>query len=166
MAQEIAVRKSSDLAQVDELEKILLGEAEAPQVVDDPGEISKEIIAQLLAAESDEELEQVGAAIGWRTLLGVPVEIRNFSWRPSAFDESGPTVFFVVQGTRLDTGENVVLTTGSGNVLAQLVNMAKRGTLVGAVRMAVEADSPTKSGFKPYWLRTPPGYDKSEEAAA
>lgn len=155
MAQEIAVRNSTDLAAISELEQILLGEAEVPPVVDDPGEISKEIIAQLLSAESDEELEQVGAAIGWRDLPGVPVELHGFKWRPSSFEEGAP-VFFVVSGTRLDTGEKVVLTTGSGNVLAQLANMAKRGTLIGAVRMVELADKPTKSGFKPYWLRTPP----------
>lgn len=153
-SQEIAVRKSSDLAAVTELEQILLGEKEVPEVVDDPAEISREIIAQLLAAESDEELEQVGAATGWRDLAGVPVQIDNFRWRPSAFEEGAP-VFFVVTGTRLDTGERVVLTTGSGNVLAQLANMAKRGTLAGAVRQVEIADTPTKSGFRPYWLRTP-----------
>ena len=154
MSQEIAVRKSSDLAQVTELEQILLGTKEVPDFVDDPEEIQKEIMAQLLAAESDEELEQMGTATGWRELIGVPIEIHGFRWRPSAYDEGAP-VFFVVQGTRLDTGEKVVLTTGSGNVLAQLTNMARRETLVGAVRMLEPSDKPTKAGFTPYWLRTP-----------
>lgn len=162
MAQEIAVRNSADLAAIDELEKILLGEAEVPPVVDDPAEISKEIIAQLLSAETDEELEQVGAAIGWRDLAGVPVELHGFKWRPSSFEEGAP-VFFVVSGTRLDTGENVVLTTGSGNVLAQLANMAKRGTLNGAIRQVEIADKPTKNGFRPYWLRTPQSALPAEE---
>lgn len=154
MSQEIEVRKSSDLAQVTELEQILLGEKEVPEVVDDPAQIQKEIMAQLLAAESDEELEQMGTAIGWRELLGVPIELHGFRWRPSAFEDGAP-VFFVVQGTRLDTGEKVVLTTGSGNVLAQLTNMARRGTLTGAVRMLEASDKPTKQGFIPLWLRTP-----------
>lgn len=151
---DIAVRSSSNMEAISELEQILLGEQEVPPVVDDPGEISKEIIAQLLAAESDEELEQVGAAIGWRDLAGVPVELHSFKWRPSSFEEGAP-VFFVVSATRLDTGEKVVLTTGSGNVLAQLANMARRGTLSGAVRMVEMSDKPTKQGFRPYWLRTP-----------
>ncbi len=153
-SQELVVRSSTDLAAIEELEKILLGEAEIPAVVDDPAQISKEIIAQLLAAESDEELEQVGAAQGWRDLAGVPVEIRGFKWRPSSFEEGAP-VFFVVSGTRMDTGERVVLTTGSGNVLAQLANMARRQTLVGAIRAVEIADKPTKAGFRPYWLKTP-----------
>jgi hypothetical protein len=144
------------VAQLDELEKILLGDAELPDVVDDPAEISREIMAQLLAAESDEELEQVGQATGWRELPGVPVEIHGFRWRPSSFEEGAP-IFFVVNATRLDTGERVVLTTGSGNILAQLCNMARRGTLVGAIRALEIADKQTKQGFRPNWLRSPTG---------
>jgi hypothetical protein len=155
MSSEIEVRKSTDLAQVEELEAILLGKKGVPEVAEDPAEIQKEIMRQLLAAESDEELEQVGNAIGWRELFGVPVQIDGFRWRPSSYEQGAP-VFFVVVGNRLDTGERVALTTGSGNVLAQLTNMAKRGTLTGAVRMAEQADKDTKSGFRPYWLRTPP----------
>jgi len=154
MANDIAVRKSTDIAQLDELEKILLGDADLPDVVDDPAEISREIMAQLLAAESDEELEAVGQATGWRELPGVPMELHGFRWRPSSYEEGAP-VFFVVNATRLDTGERVVLTTGSGNILAQLCNMARRNTLVGAVRALEVADQPTKQGFRPNWLRTP-----------
>jgi hypothetical protein len=167
MAQEIAVRKSTDVAQLDELERILLGDAELPDVVDDPAEISREIIAQLLAAESDEELEAVGQATGWRELPGVPMELHGFRWRPSTYEEGAP-IFFVVNATRLDTGERVVLTTGSGNVLGQLTNMARRGTLVGAIRALEIADQPTKQGFRPNWLRTPTGtmIDAAKEKAA
>ncbi len=154
MSTELAIRSSADLAQLDELEAILLGEAEATEVVDDPAEIQKEILRQLLSAESDEALEQVGSAIGWRELAGVPIELDSFKWRPSSYEEGAP-VFFVVFGRRLDTGEKVALTTGSGNVLAQLTNMAKRGTLQGAVRSVEKADKPTRQGFTPYWLRSP-----------
>lgn len=167
MAQELAVRKSTDVAQLQELERILLGDAELPDVVDDPAEISKEIMAQLLAAESDEELEAVGTATGWRELAGVPMELHGFRWRPSTYEEGAP-IFFVVNATRLDTGERVVLTTGSGNILAQLCNMARRDTLVGAIRALEIADTPTKQGFRPNWLRTPTGpmIEAAKEAAA
>jgi len=155
MATDVAVRKSTDLAQLDELEKILLGDSELPDVVEDPAEIQREIMAQLLGAESDEELEAVGNAIGWRELPGVPMEIHGFRWRPSTYEEGAP-IFFVVSATRLDTGQRVALTTGSGNILAQLTNMARRNTLVGAIRALEIADTPTKQGFRPNWLRTPP----------
>lgn len=167
MATEIAVRKSTDIAALDELEKILLGETDVPEVVDDPAQISKEIMAQLLAAESDEELEQVGSATGWRELPGVPMELHGFRFRPSSYEEGAP-VFFVVDATNLVTGERMVLTTGSGNILAQLTNMARRGTLVGAIRCLEIADTPTRQGFRPNWLRTPtqPMIERAKEEAA
>ncbi len=123
-------------------------------MVDDPALIQREILERLLAAESDEELETFGAATGWRDLEGVPVEIHGFRWRPSTFEE-GANVFFVVQATRLDTGDPIVLTTGSINILGQLTNMAKRGTLVGAKRM-LQKGSKTAAGYYPLWLVTPP----------
>ena len=153
-SQAIAVRSSSDLETLGELENILLTNERQAPVSDDPEEISREIIAQLLAAESDAELEQAGQAIGWRDLEHVPVRLAGFRWRPSSYDE-GSAVFFVVQGTRLDTDEPVVLTTGARNVLAQLCNMARRGTLVGAVRALRQADKETANGFRPLWLYTP-----------
>ena len=167
MATEIAVRKSTDVAALDELEGILLGEKDVPEVVDDPAEIQREIMAQLLGAETDEELEQVGNATGWRELAGVPMELHGFRFRPSIYEEGAP-VFFVVDATRLDTGERVVLTTGSGNILAQLTNMARRGTLTGAIRALEIADTPTKQGFRPNWLRTPTGpmIEAAKEKAA
>jgi hypothetical protein len=151
---DVAIFRSGDLATLVDLERILVtGEAVETSEADADA-MSTEIVRQLLAAETDEELEQFGEAIGWRDLQGVPVELEGFSARPSEFDE-GASVFFVVFGRRLDTGDRVVLTTGSLNIMAQLVNMAKRGTLTGAIREAVQSEKATKRGFYPLWLRTP-----------
>lgn len=147
----LAVRSSSDLAALDQFDAILTGQADPPEVIDDPEQISREIIMQLLAAESDDDLQNFGSATGWRDLLGVPVELRGFKWRPSTFDEGGP-IYVIVQGIRMDTGEGVVLTTGSSNVLAQLSNMARRGTLVGGVWKMCQADKTTAAGFRPLHL--------------
>jgi hypothetical protein len=151
----IAVRSSTDLASLNELERILTGDAAAPEVVDDPAEISAEIMAQILNAETDAELTSFGSAVGWRTLQGVPMSIHGFNWRPSSFDEGGP-IFFVIQAVRVDTGEALVLTTGANTVLAQLVNMAKRRKLpmpYGETWAIEEARKETKAGFKPLQLR-------------
>jgi hypothetical protein len=168
-SQEIAVRKSSDPTAIVELERILLGAAnplDEVEIIDDPEAISRAIVAELLAAETDEELESFGAATGWRDLAvpraealrggGVLMQIHGFAWRPSTFEESQGKIFFVISATRLDDGSAVTLTTGSSNVLAQLVNMAKRETLVGAVRVLVTADKATARGFYPLWLVSPP----------
>lgn len=149
----VVVRKSSDLEAVAEFEGILIS-GKRVEVVEDPQQISREILMQLLGAETDEELEQFGNAQGWGELEGVPVRIKGFTWRPSAYEE-GAAVFVVVQGERLDTGEPVVLTCGGLNVMAQLANMARRGTLVGAIREIRRVDKATRQGYFPLYLQTP-----------
>ena len=160
---ELAVYRSGDIATLTKLEEILLGTGDADAIdyeAPDPAEISREIVMQLLAAESDEELEAFGGATGWRELLGVPMELHGFNLRPSAFEgEGGPPVFFVVFANRLDSGDRVTLTTGSWNVLAQLTNLARRGTLAGSVWMLTEADKQTAAGYKPLWLKRPDSID-------
>jgi hypothetical protein len=159
----VRLRSSADLSAITELEDALLtGELNA-EVLSNPVEQQRQIIAQLLNAETDDELENFGNAIGWRELLEVPIEIRNFRWLPSTYDE-GPAVFMVVQGTRLDTGESVVLTIGGANVMAQLANLAKRGRLVGAIRELTEGTK-TRQGFTPLWLRTPEGVKAAAAAS-
>lgn len=144
------VRRSVDLVAVSELEQALL-DGKAPVEVDrDPEEVSREIIAGLLAAESDEELERLEAE-GWGNFEGVPFEVYDFAWRPSSFDEGQP-VFLVVRAIRLDDGSPHVLTTGSGQVMAQLANLAKRGRLP-VIRELAGAE--TKSKRHVYWLKTP-----------
>ena len=150
---EIAVRSSSDIAALDEFDAILTGQIDAPptEVIDDPAEISRQIIMQLLGATTDEELQNFGNATGWRELEGVPILLKGFRWRPSSFDEGGP-LYVIVNGFRADTGEAVVLTTGSANVLAQLSNMARRGTLVDSVWALERAKKDTAAGYRPLHL--------------
>ena len=161
----LAVRTSSDLAALNELDEILRTfKAPAGVVESDPDAIQREIIAELLDAETDDELEFVGSAEGWATMEGIPVVIQGFRWRPSEYDKGAP-VFAVVYATRVDDGTKVVLTTGAGGVLAQLHNLARRGRLPGAIRMLVRAAKPTKGGFYPLRLATPPGVSNDPPAA-
>lgn len=162
--QTLVVHSHADEASLRQLEEILsTGELEV-EIVDDPNEISRSIVQQLLAAEDDEALQDFGNAIGWRELLDVPVELQGFRWQRSTFEgEGGAPVYFVVAATRLDTGDRVTLTTGSMNVLAQLTNMARRGTLVGGVWQLHQAENPTKAGYRPLWLVQP---DSVKQAAA
>lgn len=150
---QIAIRRGSDLSALDDLDSILLGGDFNVEVIDDPELISKQMIAEILAAENDDEAELTGSAQGWAELEGIPIEIRDFRWRRSDFENSD--IYVVVFGTRMDFGENVILTTGSLNVVAQLSNLARRGRLP-AVRILTRADKPTKSGFYPMQLVSTP----------
>lgn len=172
-SQTIVVRDSSDLAGLSEFEDLLTGklDVEAVEVMEDPDEISREIIRQLLAATTDEELA-LAKATKWRDdLLGVPVLIRGFRWRKSDYldqeDFKGMPVYALTQGVRLDTGEYLpAITCGSANVLAQLANLGKRGKLPGAVWRLVQAEDKTKRGFQPLWLEKVPDGEAEVMVAA
>lgn len=166
----LAVRRSTDVAQLDELDRILMGGDFETEIIDDPNIISRQIVAELLAAENDDDLEFVGQAQGWQELEGIPIEIQGFRWRPSDFTPDDPTrpgnaIYLVVFGNRMDDGEAVVLTTGSLNVCAQLSNLARRGSIPGAVRMLARAEKPTRNNFYPLRLvSTPEEVERRKQA--
>lgn len=135
---------------VEEFMAILMDELEPPEISTDPEAISREIMQQLFDAESDADMEIVGNATSWQDLLGVPVELHGFRWRPSAYDQ-GAKVFVVVVANRMDNGEKVVLTTGAQNVLAALANFERRKRWPVVVRL-LESEKETAKGFRPLWL--------------
>ncbi len=161
---DLVVASSNDLTagsdQLKELERILITNEHVEAFDDDPDKMAAEIVAQILAAESDEQLNamQGGNAVGWQELLDVPVRVEGFRWRPTDYEE-GSSLYFVVFAYRVDDGEPIVLTTGSRNILAQLVNKAGRGVLTGTVVKAVKSKKATKRGFYPLWLVTLSGPD-------
>lgn len=156
----LAVRRSTDMAALVDLEDALRnGRMEADDVIDDPEQISRQIIEELLGAETDEELESVGTAVGWLEYLGVPMEIQGFRWRKSDYTEGAP-FYFIVSAIDLRDGEHVIVTTGSKNVIAALINLGKRDRLP-CVRVLAQAEKPTTKGYYPQFLVSTP-----EEAAA
>lgn len=180
-SQEIALVTSSQTPdQLVELEAILLGEIEPPTQEVDAAAASMEIVRQILGAQSEAEVEAFGTAIGWRELAerfvahdglkkqdGLPIELIDFAWRPSEYEDGAP-VFFVVRGTAMGdheasgvvAGDAVILTTGSLNILAQLVawdRLARegKGKLRGRIVVAVETEKATAGGYWPMHLETP-----------
>lgn len=166
-SQELVVRDHKSAEGLQELADILLTpRSDLPEqaaTVEDPEDISREILASILSAETVAEVERLEAE-GWRERVGDPMEIRGFQWRPSTFEE-GQAVFFVVRANDLtvDPPKPVLLTTGSGNVMAQLVALARLNALVGAVREI--AFDTTQGGFKVYYLKAPDGVDPAGHVA-
>lgn len=146
----LAVRRSTDLAALTDLGRILASGQFDTEIIDDPDEISRQIIEELLTAESDEELESSGRATGWLEYEGVPVEIHNFRWRKSDYTEGAP-IYLIVSATDMRDGEGLILTTGSKNVIAALINLAMRDRFP-VVRILTRADKPTTKGYYPLWL--------------
>jgi len=150
-SQAIAVRRSTDIAQVEELEQALrTGVAPDVEKVDAEQQ-ARELVEQLLSAETDEELERPEAE-GWSNFVGVPFEVQSFVWRPSSFEDGQP-VFLVVRAIDLRDGRLRVLTTGSAQSMAQLVNRAKRGSLPAVLEL--KSATAKESGNTVYWLATP-----------
>lgn len=151
----IPVRSSLDGVALIELAEIFRS-GERVEIVDDPDAISREIFEQILGADSDAALNQMGQATGWRELEGVQILLGpSFRWRPSSYDE-GAAVFLIVPADRINedgTLEPVVLTTGSRNVIAQLMNMASRNTIEGRIVSLERSEKASARGFFPLWLR-------------
>ncbi|HZL19871.1 MAG TPA: hypothetical protein VFG23_19205 [Polyangia bacterium] len=161
----VAPLAGAELARLDEFESYLRGDGEPPEIIEDPAVIQQQILDRLLNAESDEQLEAETVGLidlarrfvahdGLKPQPGVVLELVDFEWRPSSF-EDGPPVYVIVLATRMDNGEMVACTTGSLNIMGQLANMKRRGTLSGAVRIPTEVDKPTAGNKWPMWLRTP-----------
>lgn len=151
----IAVSDSRDTSQLAVLAQTIRDNKRV-EVVDDPEQISREIFEQILASESNAELNQLGAATGWRELEGKTVKLgSSFKWRPSSYDEGAP-IFLVVPAELVGPDgalTRVTLTTGSMNVIAQLMNMAVRGTYEGTLVVLERAGKPSARGYYPLWLR-------------
>ena len=151
----IPVRSSTDLASLQELAEIMRSD-ERIEVVDDPEQISREIFEQILAGESDEALNQLGEATGWRELEGQQVMLGDgFRWRPSSYKEGAP-VFLVIPGSLIGPDgvlTPIVLTTGSRNVIAQLMNLAARDHFKGRIVRLEKAKKPSSRGYYALWLK-------------
>lgn len=96
------------------------------------------ILQRLAAAETREELFGDRQATGWAELVGVPVQVRGFRLLPSSImDSVGAKTFAVVDAFRLDTSENVILTSSSKGVLVQLLRGVCTGDVPGVFKLAL-----------------------------
>jgi len=114
---------SNELAVIDaaDVKAALLDGKQLPGV-DDPEQVAFQIRGSIIAAQTVEQILAAFDSEGWLELLGVPVQIDGVAWRRSALPDGLP-VYAVVRGTRLDTGDACVLTTGGGSVMAALYRL-------------------------------------------
>lgn len=108
------------------------------------------ILEQLAAATSLEDLEAPWRARGGEQYLGQWLIIRGIRKMPSDF-RGGLPWFLVVDAALADGGKAVTFTTGSVNVVAQLVK-AHALDLFPVEAMLLQADKPTRDGYYPQRL--------------
>lgn len=108
------------------------------------------ILASLATAKSLEDLEAPWRAQGADAYLGEWLSIRGIHKMPSDY-QTGLPWFLVVDAASRETGEAVTFTTGSVNIVAQLVRAHALG-LFPLVAKIVESDRVTAAGFRPQRL--------------
>ena len=150
----VVLSGSSDIATLDNLEEILRGNAklsdyEFEEV--DTSNAQQDILENILNATDDDEAENTGGALGWQNYLGIPMTIHSFRPLPSEKQGEGPPFYLLCDLTNGVTGDNLTVSIGSWGVLAQLINLAKRGKIPGAIRILTKGEE-TKAGRNPLRL--------------
>jgi hypothetical protein len=140
-------KKGEEIVLLDEVEKALLDPTAKLSVIEeqDAEAVQRSIIQSIL--DSSDPLHRA-ETVGGRDLIGVPLRVKSVQWRNSDFEGEGLGIFAVMNAQRQD-GSEVVVTTGSRNVLAQLYRLAKDGNIPFD---AAFNESTTGSGYKVLWL--------------
>lgn len=108
------------------------------------------IAAQILNAESWEELDAAWSTDKIDHLLKIEQKIESLSVLPSTYS-GGLPFFLVVHATRLDTGEQIVWTTSSVAMCLQLARAFHAGWLPLKAAI-VQAERPSRNGYYPQHL--------------
>lgn len=151
---QIEVKESTDLEATNQLKEILRGNIDVSEfraVDEDPAAVQRRIVEQYLNATDEDELENTAAATPWQQLLGVPVEIHSWRWRPSEIEGNGSPVYVIVDVTDTINGNSYTVTCGAYGVIAQMIKLQEMGKIPGAVRRLVEGGQ-TKAGYRPLSL--------------
>lgn len=126
----------------------IAGQAELPQLP--PEDSVRLIMARILSSPDIESVFRQGRAVGAEEVEGVALDIHGLRWTRSTYTD-GPSVFAVIDATRADTGERVVVTCGSVNVMTQLWRAwTERAFPITA--KVVRSARPSESGYYPMWL--------------
>lgn len=141
---ELTERGSAQLAVIADA---ILGRGELPPAAD-PEAMSQAIMERILGASSFEEAFTQQDLTPWRSLLEVPVYVRDVHFNRSGYE--GQAVYAVCDLELADGSESkVTVSCGGKNVLAQLVAMLKNGWQGNPVRLIANR---TGEGFDALWL--------------
>jgi hypothetical protein len=150
----VTLSGNKDIATLDALSEILRGNAPLSdydfEIVDNEN-AQQDILERILNADDDDEAENIGGALSWQNYLGIPMMIHAFRPMPSEKKGDGPPFYLLCELTNGVTGDNLTVSIGSWGVIAQLLNLAKRDKIPGAVRILTKGEE-TKAGRNPLKL--------------
>jgi hypothetical protein len=110
----------------DDLLPAILGQAELR--FEDPGEVANAIALSIATKTSAEDIFGLESTVSSKDLVGVPLEVRDWRLMRSDLSEE-PSAFMVIDAVNLETGEVVVMTSGSKHIMAQLYAAKNAGLL-------------------------------------
>lgn len=116
---------------------------------DDAG--AENIINQLLAAETVDDLNSPWEGTSGRKLAGKRLRVLGITARRSSFD-GGTGIFLVADAVDVGTGERSVFTTSALSCVIQLAQAHKLAMFPLLVEVVV-AERPTARGFYPYHFK-------------
>jgi hypothetical protein len=118
------------------------------------------ILAQLAAAESPEDLSKPWASNDMESLLGADVIVYGITKRPADYP-GGLSHYLVVDLVVVKTGERLAVTTGSLNIVGQLVVAWVKGWMPIQARVD-QAQKATRNGYFPLRLSNVSRYTSSD----
>ncbi len=110
-----------------------------------------DIIAQVLSADSVDEVLADIQVTGLLELLEVPITVHAIKFNRSSF-EAGAPFYVVMDVTRHDTNWSGPVTTGAQTVIAQLVRIHMLNGYPCTLKAVYATDKPTANGYRPYKL--------------
>jgi len=150
----VSLKDNQDIATLDILKEILRGNAQLSDysfAKASGSDAQKDILERILNASDDDEAENIGQALGWQNYLGQPMGILSFRPAPSEKEGDGPPFYLLVDIKNMISGDELTVSIGSWGVIAQLINLAERGKIPGAIRI-LEKGEETKAGRNPLRL--------------
>ena len=139
----------SEVEVVQDWTPFLLGD-EAPEFVD-PEQASRDIVMQILAAPDEAGVFDIAGTTAVEDILDRPIQINGAKAMRSAYD-AGATMYLLLDAADLETGEQLKVTCGARNVMAQLYRLVQLHALPVRGRIC-RTDRPTAAGYYPLWLR-------------
>lgn len=149
-SQELAIIEAQRAGKIGSWALWMLGRGELPTM--DPDLIRDKILLSMLTAESEIDLFNAGKAWSLDDLQGVPLKATQVTPMKSSFPaDGGPGVFMVIDCVNLKTGEQIVVATSAGNVMAALCRAQDMGWEEFTFKVK-KAERATTDGFYPFQI--------------
>lgn len=130
--------------------KAFLAAADDDALTMSPEQVSIDIIARILDAESVDDVLGGAGVTHAEDYLGKPFRLTGVHFNKSSFDGVGPQFYAILDGADPD-GVTVTISCGAKNVIAQAWKLSNMNALPVQVQLA-ESSQPTANGYRVMWL--------------